>query len=92
MTIQLAPEDQDKIAELVKVGLYADSAEVIHEALRVLEERARVRAFRAAVEEGEDDYARGDVYPWTPEFMSEIRAEAEEMRRTGERPDPDILP
>jgi hypothetical protein len=48
----------------------------------------RLDRLRAAIAEGE----RGEGVPWTPELMDQLRREAEEMRRRGEKPDPDVCP
>jgi len=92
MTIQLAPEDEALVARMLTTGQFPNTADVIHEALIALEEREKIRRFREAVEEGEEDFARGDIYPWTPGFLDQIRAEANELFLAGATPDADVCP
>ena len=92
MTIHLAPEDEALVATMLTTGQYPNSADVIHEALIALKERENLRRFRVAVAEGEEDFARGDIYRWTPGFLDQIRAEANELLLAGAMPDPDVCP
>ncbi len=92
MSIRIAPEDQTLIKELVEAGKYADTAEVIHEALSALEARARLVRLREIVDEADAEVARGDVVEWTPDLMNQLRAGAREMLRLGKPIDPDVYP
>ncbi len=92
MSIQIAPEDQARIEELVEAGAFNDSAQVIHEALSALDYLSRVERLRAMVDEADAEIARGDVVEWTPDLMVQFRAEAREMVRQGKPIDPDVCP
>ena len=83
MTIRLAPEDEAKVAEMIGTGGYADSAEVIHDAIAALEDRKRVEKLRALIDEGEADYARGDYVESTPELANAIWDRAKDKVRLG---------
>ncbi len=72
MTIQLAAEDQELIDEMIENGPYTDSSEVIHEALRALDERLKLERLRALLDEGAASYARGEVHELTPELVEAI--------------------
>jgi antitoxin ParD1/3/4 len=77
MTVQIPPELERMVQEKVESGLYHSAAEVISEALHVLEERdqtldARATAFKAEIE---DRLASG---PATPMDFSAVK---ERIRR-----------
>lgn len=64
-SVPLTDDDAALVDRLVAADRYDDAAEVVHEALRLLEAREndpaeRLRAFRAAIAEGEAAIARGD--------------------------------
>jgi hypothetical protein len=48
----------------------------------------RLHRLRAAIAEGE----KGEGVPWTPKLMEQLWREADEMRRRGEKADPDVCP
>ncbi len=83
MTIQLAPEDEALVAEMLETGGYVNSAEVIHDALAALEERWRIEKLRALLDEGEASYGRGDFVELTPLLANEIWIRAEKKARDG---------
>ena len=68
MTVTLTPESEALIDEKVASGLYASSADVIEEALRLLDEQDRLRWLRAAIAEGQ----RGEYAEFTPELIQSI--------------------
>ncbi|MGH2616561.1 MAG: type II toxin-antitoxin system ParD family antitoxin [Thermomicrobiales bacterium] len=89
MPIQLTPEAEAVIREKVTSGLYANPEEAIDAAVRLLEEHDRLlERLRAAIAAGEE----GEALPWTPALMEQLTREAEEMRRRGETPHPDVCP
>jgi Arc/MetJ-type ribon-helix-helix transcriptional regulator len=92
MTIQLAPGDQALVADIAERGPYADDTEVIHEALRALDNQLRLRRLREMADEAEAQIARGDYVEWTPDLMNQIRLRAREMVRLGLPIDPDVCP
>jgi antitoxin ParD1/3/4 len=93
MSIQLPPDVEDDIRSKVESGLFPDAAEVVREALRLLDEQERqLAALRAKLQSGLDQLDRGEGVPFTPELMAEIRREADERFRRGEQPNPDVCP
>jgi hypothetical protein len=50
--------------------------------------QAQVQRLRVAIIEDQE----GEPLPWTPELMAQLSREADEMRRRGETPEPDVCP
>jgi Arc/MetJ-type ribon-helix-helix transcriptional regulator len=90
MSSRVAPEDEAIIADLLELGEFDDSTQVIHEALVALNRQMKLDRMRALVQEGDDAYARGDYVEWTPELMDQIWEEAMEMNRLGLPLDPEV--
>jgi len=83
MSIQLSPEAEALIRELVERGDYADPETVVDEALRALVERDQVATLRDEIAVGVEQYARGQVVPWTPDFLDRLKREADGLVRSG---------
>jgi antitoxin ParD1/3/4 len=69
MNVNLTPRLESYVQQKVAEGGYESTDEVIREAVRLLEERDKIRAakirdLRAAIQEGLDS---GDPVPWDPE-------------------------
>ncbi|MBW4473568.1 MAG: type II toxin-antitoxin system ParD family antitoxin [Stenomitos rutilans HA7619-LM2] len=67
MNVSLTPELEQYVHSKVKSGRYLSASEVVREALRLLEERDRLREIRLAtlqkeVEIGIEDSERGEVF------------------------------
>jgi putative addiction module CopG family antidote len=92
MTVTLPPELDALVQEKVEAGPYATPAEVIAEALRLLDERDRRERLRASLIEAEAEIDRGDSAEWTPDLMATLVREADELSRQGVQPDPDVVP
>lgn len=93
MTIQLPPDVAERIRQKVARGDFPDAGEVVRAAMRLLEEQEQQLAhLRSALQIGLDQLDRGEGIPFTPDLMAEIRREAEDLFRRGERPDPDVVP
>ena len=89
--IQLPPDVAASIQQKVESGHFPDAAEVVREAMRLLDERERkLEALRAKIADGIEEADRGEMDEWTPELRERLRQEALEMHRRGEQPDPDI--
>lgn len=76
MNVSLTPQFEEIVRSKVSSGLYNNPGEVVEEALRLLEERDRVREkkladLRKAIQEGIDS---GPPEPW--EGMEEIKRQA----------------
>ncbi len=77
MNINLTPQLEELVREKVASGLYNSASEVIREALRLMEEKDRVRAaklaqLREAIREGLNS---GPATPW----------DTEEIKREGRK-------
>lgn len=94
MNVSLTPDLEALIREKVESGRYSSSSEVVREALRLLEQRDREREerLRVALAAGLDDIARGNVIPWTPDFMEQLNREADEEDRLGLPISSDVTP
>ena len=72
MNVSLTQELEQFIRQKVDSGLYNSSSEVVREALRLLEERDRLKAWkldelRRAIQEGIDSLERGEGIPFDAE-------------------------
>jgi antitoxin ParD1/3/4 len=92
MTVTLPPQLEELVRKKVETGPYRSAAEVVEEALRLLDERDRLARLRAAIAVGDEQLARGEGIPYTPELLDEIDREVDERLRRGETPNPDICP
>jgi putative addiction module CopG family antidote len=92
MSIQLSPESEATIRELVERGGYEDEETVVAEALRVLVERDKLERLRALIAVGDEQAARGQLVPWTPDFMDRLKREAAEDERLGRPLRDEVLP
>jgi antitoxin ParD1/3/4 len=68
MNVSLTPELERLIHDKVETGLYLSASEVVREALRLLEERDKLRALRfeevrREIQIGIDQADRGEVAP-----------------------------
>jgi antitoxin ParD1/3/4 len=84
MTVTLTPDAEALVKKKVETGSYSSADDVIHEALRLLDERdaARIR-LRAAIAVGDEDLERGNLVDWTPDFFERLKQEADEEDRLG---------
>ena len=92
MTITLDAQLEAAVREKVDAGLYGDAAEVIREALRLLDEHDRERLLRAKLARAEEQADRGELIEFTPELLDKLGREADEMFRQGKQPHPDVCP
>jgi putative addiction module CopG family antidote len=92
MSIQLPPDVEASIRQKVQRGQFPDEAEVILEALQLLDERDRKRRLNAALAVGDEEYRRGEVIELTPAVWAELEREADEADRLGLPIDPDVCP
>ncbi len=94
MDIELSPRSEELVRQKIASGQYRDASEVLEEALLILEEhdRQRLEALRAALDIAEEEIARGEGIPYTPELVAEMRQNARKMAREGRTPDPDVCP
>ena len=88
MQIQLTPQIESIVKELLATGDYHDQDEVTAEAIILLE---AVRP-PASLADAEGEIASGDYVLWTPELRAEIRREARQLVNEGRKPHPDVCP
>jgi antitoxin ParD1/3/4 len=84
MNVNLTPQLEEMIREKVSSGLYGSASEVVREALRLMEEKDRLRELkldqlRRDIREGLDS---GPVAAWDPQ---EIKREGRARRVTKSR-------
>ncbi len=93
MAIQLPADIEARIQQKVANGAFPDAGEVVREAMRLLEEQERpFEELRAKLQTGLDQLDRGEGVPFTPELVEQMRRDAEDRFRRGERPNPDVVP
>lgn len=93
MAIQLPPDIEARIRQKVERGDFPDAGEVVREAMRLLDAQEReIDELRAKLKIGLDQLDRGEGIPFTPELVHQMRQEAEQRFRRGERPNPDVVP
>jgi antitoxin ParD1/3/4 len=93
MAIQLPADIEARIQERVERGDFPDAGEVIREAMRLLDaQESQLEELRAKLQVGLDQLDRGEGIPFTPELVSQMRRDAEERFKRGERPNPDVMP
>ena len=87
MHVSLTPHLEELVRDKVKSGLYNSSSEVVREALRLMEDRDRVREMRLEdlrkeIQIGIDQADRGESTEYTTETLHEpfddIRARGKE--------------
>jgi antitoxin ParD1/3/4 len=93
MPIKLAADIETRILQKVERGDFPDANEVLREAMRLLDEQERhFEELRAKLQSGLDQLNRGEGIPFTPELVSEMRRDAKDRFRRGERPSADVTP
>ena len=92
MTVTLTPEQEAMVREKVASGRFGDPAEVVDEALRLLDERERLAHLRSLLDEGIAQLDRGEGIPYTPELREQIWQDALEKAASGARLDDDVIP
>jgi len=91
MHINLSPEMEGFIKNLVKSGEYGNSTEVIRDAVRRLKaQEMHKAAWRHAIEQAEVDPDSDSAY--TADTSRQIAQDAERAVGTAEPIDPDVLP
>lgn len=92
MVVTLTARIEALVRQKIESGPYGTADEVIEEALLLLDERDRLERLRASLAEAEAEFDRGEGVEWTPALMDQLKREADELRRQGARPDPDVCP
>jgi putative addiction module CopG family antidote len=92
MSIQLSPEAEALVRQLIEGGDYDDPEAVVDEALRVLMERDKIERLKELIAVGDEQAARGQVVPWTPDFLDRLKREAAEDVRLGRPFKDEVIP
>jgi antitoxin ParD1/3/4 len=92
MSVTLTVQVEGQIRRWIESGEYANADAVVTDALRLLDERHRLKVLRAKIQVGLDEADWGEVDEWTPELRERLRREAHEMHLRGEEPDQDVTP
>ena len=83
MNVSLTPQLEELVRNKVETGLYNSASEVVREALRLLEERDRLKELR--LDELRKEIQKGlDSGPATPLDFEELKGRA--RKRLAERP------
>ena len=85
MHVSLTPHLEELVRDKVKSGLYNSASEVVREALRLMEDRDRVREMRLEdlrkeIQIGIDQIERGEVTPGE-EVFRQLRERNEELKK-----------
>ena len=84
MTSRVPTDVEDSIREMVESGRFEDADTVLREAVRLLQDHDRkLQRLRAELQIGLDQAARGELIDWTPDFMEQLKQEADERSRLG---------
>lgn len=92
MRITLSTQTEARIRKLVERGDYGDPETVVDEALTALEERDMLTRLRALIAVGIEQSERGQVVPWTPDFMDRLKRQSEENVRRGKPFKDEVIP
>lgn len=93
MHINLSPEMENFIKGKVSSGFYGNATEVIRDAIRRMQaEEVRLKAWRSAIQAGDDELDRGEGVPYTAKALKEITDEAITSMHSDKPMDPDVLP
>lgn len=92
MALQLSPESQARITEIIEIGDYPDAEAVVDRALELLAEQVRLGRLRDLIAVGTEQAKRGEVVEYNEQFREESRRAALEQYKSGETSDPDVRP
>ena len=93
MVVQVSPQVELRIQQIVASGNYSDAADVIAKAVHLLEERERkLVRLRELLAEGEESERNGNLVELTRERFEEIKESARRRAEAGERPSPHVCP
>jgi antitoxin ParD1/3/4 len=93
MHVNLSPEIETYLQHKVGTGFYSNPSEVIRDALRHMrEEDEKLESLRAAVRVGDEQLARGEGTPYTPELLGKITKRAIANARKSKKVKLDVTP
>ena len=83
MTIELTSRAEAIIRQMIERGDYADPAVSLRKPSKSSKEQHKLARLKAAIAVGDEQYARGQVVAWTPDFLEWLICEADEEDRRG---------
>jgi putative addiction module CopG family antidote len=93
MTMQLPADIEARVQEKVARGEFSDADAVIREAMRLLDEQEhQLKQLRVMLQTGLNQLDQGEGVRFTPELVAQMRRDAEDRFRRGERANPDVGP
>lgn len=93
MTLQLPADIEARIRQKVERGDFPDAAEVVREAMRLLDAQERqLEELRVKLHAGLGQLDRGEGIPFTPELVRQMRQDAIDRFHRGDSPNPDVVP
>lgn len=92
MALQLSPENQARITELLERGEYPDADAVIARALDVLSERQSLVHLREMIAKSAEQANRGELIGYNREFRENAMRSALRRFAEGDVPNPDVCP
>jgi len=93
MTARFPVDIETSIRKLVSTGRFENEAQVIREALRLLDRREqRIAELRSSIQAGIAEYERGEAIELTDEVWDRLEREAAERTAQGVAPKSDVCP
>src|SRR5436190_23739580 len=92
MNVSLTPHFEELIQKSVESGRYDNANEVLRVALRLFERAEREERLRQEIQIGIDQFERGEVIPYGPDFCERVKLEAEQFRASGEPYNDAVVP
>lgn len=92
MATRIDPHTEYLIEEMVSSGRYANAAEVVEQAVRLLSHRDRKQRLIASIKEAVASVERGEGVELTDDLWNDIHRKAEEAERAGRPLRRDVLP
>lgn len=96
MQVRFPEVDENYIKSKVEAGYYTNETEVVRDAIRRMREAEKyyekLEALQAAVEIGHQQMLRGEMIPYTPDFMEKSMQRAKENLAMGKAICDDVKP
>ena len=93
MAMRFPADIETSIRKLVSTGRFDNEAEVVREALRLLDRREqRIVELRASIQAGLAEYERGEAIELTEDVWDRLELDAAERTAQGIAPKSDVCP
>lgn len=92
MALQISPENQARITDLLEHGDDPDADAVVERALDLLNEVERLNHLKSLLAVSAEQAARSEVIPYDDELREEIKRSARRRFAAGEVAGPDVRP